>query len=90
MKPRLALPLAVAALLTIGGCTDPTQPNNDAPTLGDVSGGGGCDANYSGCVPDVGYDLDCADIDGPVQVLGNDPHGFDRDGDGYACEPYSG
>jgi len=46
-----------------------------------------CDSNYRGaCVPIVPYDLDCADIDGPVFVVGRDPHGFDGDGDGVGCE----
>ena len=47
---------------------------------------GKCDPNYSGCVPRVAYDLDCADIDGPVRVLGVDVHRFDGDGDGWGCE----
>jgi hypothetical protein len=34
----------------------------------------------------VDYDLDCADIDGPVYVIAGDPHGFDGDGDGVGCE----
>lgn len=51
------------------------------------SGDSGCDPNYSGaCVPLVSYDLDCADIGGPVTVVGADPHGFDREGDGLGCE----
>ena len=47
-----------------------------------------CDPNYTGaCVPLSLGDLDCADIDGgPIQVVGADPHGLDRDGDGVACE----
>lgn len=54
-----------------------------------------CDANYSGaCVP-IAYDVDCADgsgngpeyVIGPVQVVGSDIYGLDRDGDGIACEP---
>jgi hypothetical protein len=49
---------------------------------------GECDPSYSGCVPDVPYDLDCADIGTSVEVLGSDPHGFDGDGDGYGCETY--
>jgi len=47
-----------------------------------------CDPNYSGCVPLVSYDLDCADIGFSVTVLGYDKHGFDRDRDGYGCESY--
>jgi hypothetical protein len=54
---------------------------------GSGSGGGGCDPNYRGaCVPNVPYDLDCADIDGPVYVVGVDHHRFDGDGDGVGCE----
>ena len=47
---------------------------------------GGCDPNYSGCVPRVAHDLDCADIDGPVHVIGVDIHRFDGDGDSWGCE----
>ncbi len=46
----------------------------------------GCDPNYSPCIPPGPPDLDCADIDGPVQVIGSDPHRLDRDGDGVGCE----
>lgn len=47
-----------------------------------------CDPNYTPCVPNVSYDLDCPDIGFGVQVIGSDPHRFDRDGDGYGCEAY--
>jgi hypothetical protein len=33
-----------------------------------------------------GYDLDCADVAGPVEITGDDPNGLDRDGDGIGCE----
>lgn len=45
-----------------------------------------CDPNYTPCVPNVSYDLDCPDISFSVEVIGLDPHRFDRDGDGYGCE----
>lgn len=45
------------------------------------SGGGGGEV-----LPDVGYDLDCEDFDGPVDVSAGDPHGLDADGDGVGCE----
>ena len=35
-----------------------------------------------------GYDLDCADVGHSVRVTGDDPHGLDRDGDGWGCESY--
>lgn len=44
----------------------------------------GC--GYAPCLPAYPPDLDCADVDGPVRVTGEDPHGLDRDGDGIACE----
>jgi hypothetical protein len=50
-------------------------------------GSADCDPNYVGtCVPRVDFDLDCADIAAPVQVVGVDVHGFDRDRDGIGCE----
>jgi hypothetical protein len=49
-----------------------------------------CNPNYSGyCVPNVSYDIDCADIGHhTVRVVGTDEYGFDADGDGIGCEPY--
>lgn len=52
-----------------------------------------CDPNYTGCVP-VASDVDCAGgsgngpayVRGPVQVIGSDIYGLDRDGDGIGCE----
>lgn len=48
-----------------------------------------CDANYSGaCVPPYPPDLECSDISSlgaDVTVVGSDPHGFDGNGDGFAC-----
>lgn len=54
----------------------------------------GCDKNYTGaCVP-IASDVDCsggsgngpAYVTGPVQVVGIDIYGLDRDGDGIGCE----
>jgi micrococcal nuclease len=45
-----------------------------------------CDPNYTPCIPNVSYDLDCGDISTSVQVIGTDRHRFDRDGDRYGCE----
>lgn len=52
-----------------------------------------CDPNYSGCVP-VASDVDCAGgsgngpayVRGPVQIIGSDIYGLDRDNDGIGCE----
>jgi hypothetical protein len=55
---------------------------------------GGCDPNYDGaCLDPDASDYDCEGgsgngprYTGPVRVVGDDPFGLDRDGDGYACE----
>lgn len=49
-------------------------------------GGGGCDPNYSGCVPTYPPDVDCDDVGQTVDVYGSDPHGLDADSDGSGCE----
>jgi endonuclease YncB( thermonuclease family) len=62
------------------GCPQPT------PAPQPVVGGGVCAPGYSPCVPPYPPDVDCADVGGPIQVTGSDPHGLDADGDGVACE----
>lgn len=47
-----------------------------------------CDPNYTPCIPNVSYDLDCADVGKQVRVIGTDTHRLDREGDGYGCESY--
>jgi micrococcal nuclease len=48
--------------------------------------GGDCDPGYDPCVPPYPPDLDCDDVDGPIRITGDDPHGFDADGDGVGCD----
>jgi hypothetical protein len=50
--------------------------------------GAQCDPNYRGtCIPNVDYDLDCGEVSAKdFEVVGADPHRFDRDRDGIACE----
>ena len=48
--------------------------------------GGNCDPGYDPCVPPYPPDLNCSDVDGPIRVTGDDPHGFDADGDGIGCD----
>lgn len=53
-----------------------------------------CDPNYEGACLDLNssdYDCEGGSGDGPdytgrVEVVGDDPHDLDRDGDGTACE----
>jgi micrococcal nuclease len=61
------------------------EPRAQAHTASN-GGGGNCDPGYDPCIPPYPPDLDCSDVDGPIRVLGDDPHGFDADGDGIGCD----
>jgi hypothetical protein len=58
---------------------------------------GDCDPNYAGaCLDPTASDYDCEggsgngpDYTGPVEVVGDDHYGLDRDGDGIGCEDLS-
>lgn len=47
-----------------------------------------CDPNYTPCVPNTSYDLNCADVGHQVTVVGTDDDHLDGDGDGIGCESY--
>ena len=66
------------------GVTEPA----DAGTGGADSAGGGCDPNYTPCVPISAKDLDCGDLPGgPYTVIGTDRHRLDNnDPDNIGCE----
>ena len=68
-----------------GGVDTPAAAMPPAPA---AAAPGDCDANYVGaCVPRSNSDLDCSDVGvRRFQVVGADPHGFDGDADGIACE----
>jgi micrococcal nuclease len=72
-----------------GKCGGPDVPlkQPSAPPKPEAPGGN-CAPGYDPCVPPYPPDVDCADVDGPINVTGSDPHGLDGDGDGVACEPY--
>jgi hypothetical protein len=65
-----------------------------ASSSGSEAGEQNCDSNYKGeCLDPDALDYDCAggsgdgpEYAGPVEVVGSDPYGLDRDGDGFACE----
>jgi hypothetical protein len=63
--------------------TTPTEPPPD-------SGNPDCDPSYPDfCIPPPPPDLDCSEVNGTdFTVEGDDPHGFDADGDGIGCESY--
>ena len=47
-----------------------------------------CDPSYpDACIAPYPPDLDCGEIGySNFRVIGDDPHGFDRDNDGIGCE----
>jgi len=63
---------------------EPT-PAADPPPSGS---GANCDSNYTGaCIAPYPPDLDCTEVGAQgFSVSGSDPHGFDADGDGIACD----
>jgi micrococcal nuclease len=70
-----------------GGVDKPLAQPEPAPKSRPRGGqGGNCDPGYDPCVPPYPPDLDCADVDGPIRITGDDPHGFDADGDGIGCD----
>ena len=64
-------------------CPKPTPEPTPEPT---PAGPSGCAAGYQPCIPVFPPDVNCDDVDGPIQVSGADPHGLDADNDGVACE----
>ena len=69
------------------GCGSPQKTSSSKSQNSYSSSSGDCDPNYSGeCVPKSSRDLDCSDVGKNIKVTGDDPNGFDRDGDGIGCE----
>ena len=73
---------------------EPAEPRSDpeepVAAAANSAAGEACDPSYPDfCIPGPPPDLDCDDVEGtkPFQVRRPDPHNFDRDGDGRACEP---
>jgi micrococcal nuclease len=62
------------------------EPAQEAASQPEPEPQGNCHPSYTPCVPPAPPDLDCDDVNGPIQVHGDDPHRFDRDGDGVGCE----
>jgi hypothetical protein len=72
-------------------CVPATRAPNPQPT---VNVPGGCNPNYTPCVPNDSVDVDCAGgsgdgpsyVSGPVRVTGTDVYDLDRNGDRIGCE----
>ncbi|HWM57536.1 MAG TPA: hypothetical protein VNO83_06865 [Pseudonocardia sp.] len=77
---------AAAPPSTRRSSTAPSQPSaSTGKATTPQKSAGGCDPNYSGCVP-IASDVNCPEVDGPVRVVGSDIYRLDRDKDGVACE----
>ncbi|WP_366914659.1 YHYH domain-containing protein [Roseovarius sp.] len=89
------LSLAHSGGLDANGCHAGSQPYHCHRSASQSSNSSSdCHPSYRGaCVP-IASDVDCAGgsgngpayVRGPVQVVGRDVYGLDRDGDGIACE----
>jgi hypothetical protein len=86
---RIFFPVALAAFVI-------TTAASFGPSAVPASGEQRCHPSYPDyCIAPPPPDLDCPDITGrkPFRVKHDvrnpDPHGFDRDRDGRACEPRS-
>ena len=77
---------AKAANRGLWGACRGGEPSAPAPAR--PRSGGNCDPNYSGaCIPVYPPDVNCDDVRATnFRVVGSDPHGFDAEGDGRACE----
>lgn len=66
----------------------PVAPEPEVVPEPEPEPAGNCHPAYTPCVPPAPPDLNCPDVNGPIQVnhAHGDPHGFDRDGDGVGCE----
>jgi hypothetical protein len=76
MRAPLAFALLLLALTSLHAAALPAQ--RCSPSYPDL------------CIPPPPPDLDCKDVRGgrrPFQVLPPNPHHFDRDRDGWGCEP---
>jgi hypothetical protein len=94
--PPATLPPVTNPPATTPPAPPPTPAPTSPPTLPPpqfVSAPPDCNPNYTPCVPNAS-DVDCAGgsgngpayVAGPVQVIGSDVYGLDRDGDGIGCE----
>lgn len=82
----IALVFVFGALDIFGVIDIDTQESKPARAPIEQSAGPACDPNYTGCVPDLPYDVDCDEVAGPVEVIGSDVDGLDADNDGIGCE----
>lgn len=95
----IGVTLAIAAIClaiaygALSGITGVDPLGWEANSSSSSSSSGACDPNYKGeCLDPNASDYDCAggsgdgpEYTGPVEVVGSDVFGLDRDGDGYAC-----
>ena len=93
LRSLATTPVTATATIPASPATSPpTRPANKevrpaaaAEPARPEEASGNCASGYSP-VPSYPPDVNCADVNGPINVSGTDPHGLDADGDGTACE----
>ena len=99
VQKRLALSAVILAAVIVQACSSGrprTLTNGNDRNLNQTeisTTRPECDPNYSGCVP-IASDVDCvggsgngpAYVKGPVEIIGTDIYGLDKDGNGIGCE----
>ena len=78
----------MAWLLRCGMTTEDGESEQEPAPAPESEASVRCDPSYPDvCIPPPPPDLNCGDIaHRRFRVVGSDPHGFDRDGDGVGCE----
>ncbi len=90
-KPTILKPAAPKPTSKPATAKPATKPPTSKPA---PASAGGCNANYTPCVPNDPTDVDCQGgkgngpsyVKGPVTVTGTDVYGLDADHDGVGCE----
>lgn len=89
---EIAIGLFIALMIVAGAITffiHKANVNNSDKYENEVfSTKSECNPNYSECVSNVSYDLDCKDIRKRVEIIGKDVYNLDADGDNIGCESY--
>jgi hypothetical protein len=78
----------VIIAIIIGGVAYHQHSKNQQALHQATSTSSKCSPDYTPCIPNVDYDLDCKDIQQRVRVIGTDVYHLDADHDGIGCESY--
>jgi micrococcal nuclease len=68
------------------GCSGASASASSSATASSSSSASAGAGGSAPTAPNVGGDIDCAQVNGPIPTPPGDPDGLDGDGDGLACE----